>query len=147
MLYSLGQQITNAQGVATFKTIYPGWYRGRATHIHIKVHVGISLTSIGGAIYTQGGHVSHTGQLYFDDSLSDAVGTIYPYSMQTIRRTRNEEDGIFASSNGASMLVPIRFLSDEFTGGMAGEIIVGIDPSATPAPVGPGPRPPMPPKP
>lgn len=143
--------MTNYQGVATFKTIYPGWYRGRATHMHIKVHVGAGLKTINGAIHSTGGHVSHTGQLYFDDNLTDAVGTIYPYTSQTIQRTRNNEDGIFGGSNGASMIVPIRFLTDEFTGGMAGEIVVGVDPSATPAPVGPGngggPRPPRPPLP
>jgi protocatechuate 3,4-dioxygenase beta subunit len=44
-----GVQKTNAVGVATFKTIYPGFYQGRAVHIHVKVHVG--------------GTVVHTGQL------------------------------------------------------------------------------------
>jgi protocatechuate 3,4-dioxygenase beta subunit len=32
-----GVQPTNAKGVATFQTIYPGWYMGRAVHIHVKV--------------------------------------------------------------------------------------------------------------
>lgn len=35
-----GTQITGADGVATFLTIYPGWYTGRAVHIHVKVHAG-----------------------------------------------------------------------------------------------------------
>src|SRR5258706_441847 len=35
-----GLQTTNAQGQATFRTIYPGWYQGRATHIHVQVFVG-----------------------------------------------------------------------------------------------------------
>lgn len=143
-----GQQVTSLQGVATFKTVYPGWYRGRATHMHIKVHIGAGLKSVGGVIHSTGGHVSHTGQLYFEDGLTDAVATFQPYSSQTIRRTRNEEDGIFGQGNGASMIIPIRILSDEFTGGMAGEIAVGVDPLATPSPVGPGngggPRPPPP---
>jgi len=139
----LGQQITNSQGVAYFNTIYPGWYRGRATHMHIKVHIGSSLTSIGGVIYSKGGHVSHTGQLYFDDSLTDAVARIFPYSTNTVKRTLNEEDFIYKESNGATMIIPIRLLTDEFTGGMAGEITVGVDPSATPAAVG-GPGGPFP---
>ena len=46
-----GAQKTNAGGVATFKTIYPGFYAGRAVHIHVKVHVR--------------GSVVHTGQLFF----------------------------------------------------------------------------------
>ncbi|CAF3106066.1 unnamed protein product, partial [Rotaria sp. Silwood2] len=64
-----GQQLTNKQGVASSDTIYPGWYRGRATHMHVKVHVGATLINIGGAIYTKGGHVSHIGQLFFNDTL------------------------------------------------------------------------------
>lgn len=34
-----GVQATDANGLATFSTVYPGWYQGRATHIHLKVHV------------------------------------------------------------------------------------------------------------
>ena len=32
-----GTQFTNGEGAVSFKTIYPGWYEGRATHIHFKV--------------------------------------------------------------------------------------------------------------
>src|ERR671939_1838371 len=54
-----GIQRTDAHGVATFQTVYPGWYQGRTVHIHVKVHVR--------------GNVVHTGQLYFPDSLTDTV--------------------------------------------------------------------------
>ena len=37
--YLRGLQTTNASGVATFRTIYPGWYQGRATHIHAEIYV------------------------------------------------------------------------------------------------------------
>ena len=36
-LFLRGFQPTDADGVATFTTIYPGWYQGRAVHIHFKV--------------------------------------------------------------------------------------------------------------
>ena len=35
-----GIQRTDARGLALFETVYPGWYTGRAVHIHVKVHVG-----------------------------------------------------------------------------------------------------------
>src|SRR4051794_7914612 len=35
-----GIQRTGAKGIATFDTVYPGWYQGRAVHIHVKVHLG-----------------------------------------------------------------------------------------------------------
>src|SRR5204863_9065059 len=57
--YLRGIQPTNVKGVAQLQTVYPGWYRGRTVHIHVKVHVG--------------GNVLHTGQLFFSDSLTAKV--------------------------------------------------------------------------
>ena len=37
--YLRGAQVTNRDGVVEFRTIYPGWYRGRTVHIHAKVHL------------------------------------------------------------------------------------------------------------
>jgi protocatechuate 3,4-dioxygenase beta subunit len=34
-----GQGLTDEDGECHFKTIFPGWYDGRLTHIHVKVHV------------------------------------------------------------------------------------------------------------
>ncbi len=61
-----GIQRTDANGLALFTTVYPGWYPGRAVHIHVKVHVG--------------GNVVHTGQLFFRDSFTDVVYRRAPYS-------------------------------------------------------------------
>jgi protocatechuate 3,4-dioxygenase beta subunit len=33
-----GRQTTDANGVAAFKTIFPGWYTGRAPHIHVHIY-------------------------------------------------------------------------------------------------------------
>jgi protocatechuate 3,4-dioxygenase beta subunit len=85
-----GIQRTNAQGLAQFRTVYPGWYQGRTVHIHVKVHVG--------------GNVVHTGQLYFPDSLTDAVYRKAPYSSRPNRTTRNADDMIFRSGGVRSTL-------------------------------------------
>ena len=37
--YLRGIQTTNSNGEVTFTTIYPGWYQGRATHIHLEVTI------------------------------------------------------------------------------------------------------------
>jgi hypothetical protein len=44
-------------------TIVPGWYPGRTTHIHTKVHVRGEVSDH----HYVGGHVSHTGQVFFTD--------------------------------------------------------------------------------
>jgi len=85
-----GQQTTNGAGRATFETIYPGWYMGRTTHIHVKVHVG--------------GTVVHTGQLYFNDAITDAVYAKAPYTAHGARDTTNATDGIYAGGGARSTL-------------------------------------------
>lgn len=126
--------LTNANGIATFDTIYPGWYLGRATHIHLKVHVGMNVTSNSSGTYS-GGHVSHTGQLFFNDSLTDMVATITPYSTHVITRTLNSQDGIYASANGSVTIVTI---SQNSALNYTGTVTVGVNSSATPAAVGVG---------
>lgn len=34
-----GYQLTDEYGQCRFKSIFPGWYEGRITHVHAKVHV------------------------------------------------------------------------------------------------------------
>ena len=60
-----GIQRTDATGLAIFTTVYPGWYPGRAVHVHVKVHVA--------------GNVVHTGQLFFPDAVTDAAYRKAPY--------------------------------------------------------------------
>ena len=85
-----GIQRTNANGVAIFKTVYPGWYPGRTVHIHVKVHVR--------------GNVVHTGQLYFADRVTDAVYRRKPYSNRPNRETRNADDSLFGNGGKRSLL-------------------------------------------
>jgi protocatechuate 3,4-dioxygenase beta subunit len=85
-----GIQKTDASGVAHFTTVYPGWYMGRTVHIHVKVHVG--------------GAVVHTGQLFFNDTLTDKVFTAAPYASRGDRDTRNAQDSIYVNGGKSSLL-------------------------------------------
>jgi protocatechuate 3,4-dioxygenase beta subunit len=88
-----GIQRTDKNGLALFKTVYPGWYQGRAVHIHVKVHIG--------------GNVVHTGQLFFPDAFTDAVYERAPYTTRPDRTTRNANDSIFVNG-GKKSLVSVR---------------------------------------
>jgi protocatechuate 3,4-dioxygenase beta subunit len=82
-----GYQTTDAAGTAKFTTIYPGWYQGRAVHIHFKIRPTASS--------------EFTSQLFFDDALSTQVFAQTPYSQKgTQGITRNSSDGIFQQSGG-----------------------------------------------
>jgi protocatechuate 3,4-dioxygenase beta subunit len=69
-----GAQVTDADGVAEFATIYPGWYRGRAVHVHFKVHLDQSTVL--------------TSQLFFDEDFTDEIYDAEPYASQGERDTR-----------------------------------------------------------
>jgi protocatechuate 3,4-dioxygenase beta subunit len=85
-----GVQRTDAQGLARFTTVYPGWYTGRAVHIHVKVHIG--------------GNVVHTGQFFFNDALTHAVYTRAPYNTRGARDIRDSNDSIYRNGGSKSLL-------------------------------------------
>ncbi len=89
-----GYQRTDAAGRVRFLTIYPGWYRGRAVHVHFKVR-----TRHGSAPAEE-----FTSQLYFDDALTDRIYALAPYSGNGHPPMRNADDFIFRDG-GRQLLV------------------------------------------
>jgi protocatechuate 3,4-dioxygenase beta subunit len=89
-----GYQITNASGIAEFLTIYPGWYEGRAVHIHFKIRTEPATRR----------RYEFTSQLYFEESITDQVHMSPPYSSRGRRTTMNDDDFIFRS--GGKQLMP-----------------------------------------
>ena len=87
-----GYQATDANGLAQFTTIYPGWYPGRTVHIHFKIRTGF------------GQAFEFTSQLFFDDALTDQVYTADPYASTGERNSRNTDDGIYRDSGGQLLL-------------------------------------------
>ena len=106
--YLRGGQVTDTDGIAQIRTIYPGWYMGRTVHIHSKVHIN-------------NGEVLTT-QLYFDDQVSDALfASTDPYSQHTGREVTNENDGIFHRENVLTLA------EDGDSGGYLGVITFNVD--------------------
>jgi protocatechuate 3,4-dioxygenase beta subunit len=100
-----GGQKTNANGVAQIKTIYPGWYQGRAVHIHVKVHVR--------------GSIVHTGQLFFPAAITQAVYAKTPYSTHgTSPDTTNARDAIYRNG-GAKGMLALKRAGTGYTGSIA----------------------------
>ena len=102
-----GIQRTDRKGIATFKTIYPGWYPGRTVHIHVKVYLG--------------GTTVHTGQLFFADRVTDAVYRRAPYNRRPNRDPRNAGDSIFRNGGSRSLLALTKNGS-----GYVGRITMGV---------------------
>ena len=89
-----GYQMTDENGTVQFTTIYPGWYEGRAIHIHVKVR------NFEGSNETE--TLKWTSQFYLNNSINEQVHTQPPYSNHGPVDMTNEEDYIYSgpSSDG-----------------------------------------------
>lgn len=85
-----GRQTTNSSGRVTFLTKFPGWYQGRATHIHVH-------------IYNASGQSLLVTQIAYPEGSGSAVATVnaassYGYTKGMAGYTYNAADGIFSNS-------------------------------------------------
>ncbi|MDQ0600351.1 protocatechuate 3,4-dioxygenase beta subunit [Streptomyces canus] len=125
--YLRGTWRTDKNGKVTFKTIFPGWYRGRTVHIHTKVHVGGEWTDAG----YEGGTTCHTGQFFFDETSVLASAEVEPYSTSTTERTTLDEDTIYDQSGTAGGLLKLKYNKKNIAKGVVGSLTMGVDPDAT----------------
>ena len=88
-----GYQVSDAKGAVQFTTIYPGWYQGRAVHIHFKIRTSAS----------SGKTNDFTSQWFFDELLTDQVHAQAPYASKGQGRLKNSGDGIY--QQGGNQLV------------------------------------------
>lgn len=108
-----GYQLTDAQGRSQFQTIYPGWYQGRAVHIHFTIRTK-------GA---NGQDYQFTSQFFFDDNLTDQVHALQPYAQRGQRDTRNAADSIY-NGGGSQLLLD---LQGDKSSGFTGAMNIGLD--------------------
>jgi protocatechuate 3,4-dioxygenase beta subunit len=129
-----GVQLTDKKGVVEFATLFPGWYSGRAIHIHLKVHIGGAAA----AEKYAGGHVAHTGQLFIPEEITEEVAKLEPYATRlNVHRTLQTEDGIFNSQHGSTSMVNIdRLRSASNADGFLANVTLAVDTEATPGQVG-----------
>jgi protocatechuate 3,4-dioxygenase beta subunit len=105
--YLRGYQITDSDGAVEFTTIYPGWYSGRAVHIHFKIRTsGYEFTS----------------QLFFDPQVTRKVMAEGVYASRGEPDTTNSTDNVYGS-NGSELIVP---LTGNGSGGYKGMFTVGL---------------------
>lgn len=106
-----GHQRSTAAGKAEFLTIFPGWYRGRTPHIHMKVNVG--------------GSTVHTGQVFFNERITAAVYKQKPYASRGRYDTPHASDGIYRQAGGSSAELKLTRRSGGLRGYL-GTIAIGV---------------------
>ena len=102
-----GTQVTDDSGVATFDTIYPGWYPGRTTHIHFKLHVSSTTEA--------------TSQIYFPEDVTALAYRTAPYDERGQKDTPNAGDGIAVAKP-----TPLADVTGDAASGYTATIVVTI---------------------
>ena len=110
--YLRGYQFTDAEGVAAFDTIYPGWYQGRTTHIHAKVQID--------------GHWVLNAQMYLPDALNEFIYTQHPDYVRSIERDTINALDQFREPTGYTTLANLREHSDRYSASLT----LVVDPEA-----------------
>ena len=103
-----GIQTTDGNGQVTFTTIYPGWYMGRATHIHVDVFRNGSLVK--------------TTQIAFPENVTAQVYASGVYAAHGQSTTSNASDMVFSDGTQYEMAT----LTGNTTSGYTAALTVGI---------------------
>lgn len=107
--YLRGVQTTDANGRVQFITIYPGWYPGRATHVHVDV--------------TLNGRTVKVTQIAFPEDISAQVYRTGVYASSGQNPTTNARDGVFSDGVNNQMIV---ITGGDATNGYTGTFQVGV---------------------
>ena len=97
-----GRQTTDGNGHVSFLSIYPGWYHGRAPHIHIE-------------IFDTAGKSVLVTQVAFPENISKNVYSSPLYAARGEADTTNNRDNIFADSLSEQMATVTGNVKDGFT--------------------------------
>lgn len=119
-------QITDDNGTVQFTTIYPGWYEGRAIHIHVKVRDFEGSNK----------SLEWTSQFYLNNTINESVHTQLPYSNHGPVDLTNEEDfiytgpstdGLIQNNTGQHLILDVN--EDEH--GYVGTFNIGVNTTTT----------------
>lgn len=102
-----GTQVTDGDGRVTFDTLYPGWYPGRTTHTHFKIHLSATLEA--------------TSQMYFPEDVTANIYSVAPYASHGAKDTTNVADSV-----NKGHVPPLVTISAGPGGGNQATLVVGV---------------------
>ena len=97
-----GRQTSDENGKVSFLSVYPGWYHGRAPHIHFEV-------------FDKSGTSLLVSQVAFPEDISNKVYSSILYANRGKADTDNNSDNIFADSLSEQVATVTGNLADGFT--------------------------------
>lgn len=111
-----GSQLTDSSGFVRFTTIYPGFYAGRATHIHFTITECLEKKE-----------EVLVSQLYFPEDMNIKVYESKYYPIREINRINNKEDDYYKNMNGKKLVLNVKKLSNDINDGLYGEMTIYIN--------------------
>jgi len=125
-----GYQMTDAQGRCEFDTIFPGWYAGRATHLHFDVHLGFVPT----LPINQQPNPSSTfiSQMFVPNSVKTLVYTTIPEYLPKGDNPKGTDNDAIAQNSGAVEDLTIVFDETDLPQSLTGDFTIGLDMEGTP---------------
>jgi len=117
--YLRGVQVTDANGEATFTSIYPGCYSGRWPHIHFEIYAAV-------ADATSGRNAIRTSQIALPQAASQSVyaqSSLYPGSAGNLSQVSLASDNVFGDDGGVYELGTV---TGDNTGGYLTTLEVGV---------------------
>lgn len=105
-----GRQTTDANGLVTFTSIFPGWYTGRATHIHVHV-------------YNASGKSLKVTQIAFPEGSGTALALVNGYDKGMSNYTYNKNDNVFSDDTAG---IEIATVTGSKADGFALTITIGV---------------------
>ena len=120
--YLRGGQFSDHKGRVRFTTIYPGFYAGRALHVHVAVRI------VAGNEYLEERNVAWVGQLYFPEVVSRGVLNAKAYRGRSSLPVCNTDDAYYANMGGEESTLTVWPISrDSHEDGYFGHLTIGID--------------------
>jgi len=108
-----GYQTADADGILEFQTIYPGWYEGRAVHIHVMAYVGNERVL--------------TSQLYFDEAYTEQVCSSGVYAEFGPPDTPWARDGLIGDPTTDGTAITLTAAETSVGSGTLGLVTLGVD--------------------
>jgi protocatechuate 3,4-dioxygenase beta subunit len=120
--YLRGGQFSDAKGIVRFTTVYPGFYAGRALHLHVAIRI------TGGNNYLEERHVAWVGQLYFPEVANRSVLSAREYGGRSVSALTNDQDHFYENMGGEASTLSVHTIGRDTTDdGFFGRMTIGID--------------------
>jgi protocatechuate 3,4-dioxygenase beta subunit len=102
MNFGRGVQLTNSAGIVYFDTCFPGWYSGRAIHIHFQIKNGNTSTKV--------------SQLFFPETLTTEIfsthGDYMPFGQPNVTNTSDNIVSAIPAADRARLIFEYAKMSD-----------------------------------